>query len=96
MYVRVCACVGQTLLSYARGFPRGPKTYSSTGRGEKKPKRAQRLGGCVRGGGKRAQICSSQRVPSVPREAIHERLRGCLGRPSEGLCRQASLSRRSL
>ena len=27
MYVRVCACVGQTLLSYARGFPRGPKTY---------------------------------------------------------------------
>ena len=25
MYVRVCACVGQTLLSYARGFPRGPK-----------------------------------------------------------------------
>ena len=48
------------------------------------------------GGGQRAQICSSQRVPSVPREAIHERLRGCLGRPSEGLCRQASLSRRSL
>ena len=32
----------------------------------------------------------------MPREAIHERLRGCLGRPSEGLCRQASLSRRSL
>ena len=27
MYVRVCVCVGQTLLSYARGFPRGPKTY---------------------------------------------------------------------
>ena len=27
MYVRVCACVGQTLLSYARGFPRGPKAY---------------------------------------------------------------------
>ena len=26
MYVRVCVCVGQTLLSYARGFPRGPKT----------------------------------------------------------------------
>ena len=26
MYVRVCACVGQTLLSYAQGFPRGPKT----------------------------------------------------------------------
>ena len=26
MYVRVCACVGQTLLSYARGFPRGPKS----------------------------------------------------------------------
>ena len=25
---RVCACVGQTLLSYARGFPRGPKTYT--------------------------------------------------------------------
>ena len=28
MYVRVCACVGQTWLSYARGFPRGPKTKS--------------------------------------------------------------------
>jgi len=27
MYVRVCACAGETLLSYARGFPRGPKTY---------------------------------------------------------------------
>ena len=26
MYVRVSVCVGQTLLSYARGFPRGPKT----------------------------------------------------------------------
>ena len=25
MYVRVCVCVGQTLLSYARGFPRGPR-----------------------------------------------------------------------
>ena len=26
MSVRVCACAGQTLLSSARGFPRGPKT----------------------------------------------------------------------
>ena len=31
MYVRVCACVGQTLLSYARGFPpRGDRKRNSS------------------------------------------------------------------
>ena len=34
MYVRVCACVGQTLLSYAQGLPAGtedvPPTHTDT------------------------------------------------------------------
>ena len=47
MYVRVCVCVGQTLLSYARGFTRETEdvTVGTAADGRTRLKECPRSGG---------------------------------------------------